>query len=647
MDLLARVAEGFQGIDADAALKEQALAYLRQWLTGPEFAPYRPQLTWLIEQRQWSGLLDRFYQILPFGTGGRRGAVGIGPNRMNRWTLEASVQGHCEYLKERFPGVAPLRVALAYDVRQFEDKRRQYNPELPNPVLHVSSRDLAQYAAGVYVANGVHAHILPPDSKSYLATPELSFTIRHLGAHGGLNISASHNPPDDNGGKFYDERGGQPVPPEDQIMADLVEQVTAIKSLPWPEAVRAGRVHFLDESSHKAYIDLCRKQSLVPPPKADDFKVVFTPLHGVGSMTALEVLTAQGFRVIPVAEQMTPDGQFPNVTKSPNPEVHESMDRAAATAKQHRADLVLATDPDADRLGAMAPDREGEWHVITGNEIAALLTHFKLNKLAQQGRLPRSAVVITTEVTTRQVTRIARHFNVQVVNNLLVGFKYMADVLWHLENDGAYEDVRGTPEDLVLATEESHGVMMMPQVRDKDAGAAALVMAELALDQKRRNQTVLDYRERLAREFGYFRNEGVPVFMAGLQGKEQMARMLDRLREAPPKEVAGLALTGFEDLRDEKGRFGPLKGATDYAARNVLLFQFGERARVALRPSGTEPKAKIYLEACSAPCAPGATPEAWRQTCRAVDELIGRMSKDFVRQALALIGLSPDAAGAR
>src|SRR6516165_1590625 len=215
MDLLTQVADAFNSVEADAAFKEQALKYLGQWLAEAEFAAYRPQLEWLIQTRQWAGLLDRFYQILPFGTGGRRGPVGVGPNRMNRWTLEASVQGHCEYLKERFPGVAPLRVALAYDVRQFEDKRRQYNPELANPVLHLSSRDLAQYAAGVYVANGIHAHILPPDSKSYLATPELSFTIRHLGAHGGLNVSASHNPPDDNGGKFYDERGGQPVPPDD------------------------------------------------------------------------------------------------------------------------------------------------------------------------------------------------------------------------------------------------------------------------------------------------------------------------------------------------------------------------------------------------------------------------------------------------
>jgi phosphoglucomutase/phosphomannomutase len=646
MDPLAAVAEGFKGIEADAALKEQALKYLSHWLTEAEFAAYRPQLQWLIAGQQWSGLLDRFYQILPFGTGGRRGPVGIGPNRMNLWTLGASVQGHCEYLKERFPEINPLRVVLAYDVRQFEDKRKQYNTALPNPVLHLSSKGMAQLAAGVYVANGIHAHILPPESKHYLATPELSFTIRHLGAHGGLNISASHNPPDDNGGKFYEERGGQPVPPDDQIMADLVEQVKGIKSLPWAEAMRTGHIHLLDEAPHRAYIDLCRKQSLVPPPKTDDFKVVFTPLHGVGSMTAMEVLVEQGFRVIPVAEQMTPDGQFPNVTKTPNPEVPESMDRAAALALQHKADLVLSTDPDADRLGAMIPNRDGSMRFVTGNEIAALLTHFKLNKLSQQSRLPKSPIVVRTEVTTSQVTRIARHFKAQVVDNLLVGFKYVADVLWQLEQDGAYEDVTGTPADFVIATEESHGVLVTPQIRDKDAGGAALLMAELALDQKRRGQTVLDYLERLAKEFGFFRNAGVPVFMRGVQGKEQMARMLDELRKSPPKTIAGLAVTTFEDLRDESGRLGPLKGATDAASRNVLVFRCGDRAKVVLRPSGTEPKAKIYLEVCTPPCAPGTPADAWQKSCREVDELIKRMSDDFVRQALATVGLDPSAAGA-
>jgi phosphoglucomutase/phosphomannomutase len=645
MELLARVAEGFREIVADAALKEQALKFLKQWLAEAEFAPYRPQLHWLIESKQWPGLLDRFYQILPFGTGGRRGAVGIGPNRMNPWTLRASVQGHCEYLKERFPGIDPLRVVLAYDVRQFEDQRRQYNSALPNPVLHLSSRDLAREAACVYVANGIHAHVLPSESRHYLATPELSFTIRRLEAHGGLNVSASHNPPDDNGGKFYDERGGQPVPPDDQIMADLVDRVSAIKSLSWTEAQRGGRLHWLDETSHRAYVELCRKQSLVPQPGHDHFKVVFTPLHGVGALTAMETLVEQGFQVVPVAEQMTPDGQFPNVTKTPNPEVPESMDRAAATARQHHADLVLATDPDADRLGAMVPDRAGDWRFVTGNQLASLITHFKLNKLKQQGRLPSSPIVVRTEVTTSQVTRIARHFKAQVIDNLLVGFKYVADVLWQLERDGAYEDATGTPADFVLAVEESHGILVTPHLRDKDAGGAALLVAELALDQKRRGQTVLDYLERLSREFGYFRNEGVSMFMRGLEGKQQMAHMMDRLRQEPPREIAGLTVTEIEDLRDERGRFGPLKGATDVASRNVLIFRCGERARIVLRPSGTEPKAKIYLEACSPSRPTNVTDDEWRRSCQDVDAIMERLAVDFKRQALQLIGLDPSAVG--
>jgi phosphoglucomutase len=641
MDWLARVAEGFRTVTAEEAQKERALHYLRQWLTEEQFASYRPQLEWLIESGQWDGLLDRFFQILPFGTGGRRGAVGIGPNRMNAWTLRASVQGHCEYLREKFPGVEPLRVVLAYDVRKFEDRRGRYNPHLPNPVLHLSSRDLAQHAAGVYAANGIHSWILPPESDRYVATPELSFTIRHLNAHGGLNVSASHNPPDDNGGKFYDERGAQPVPPDDQIMADLVEQVQSIRSLPWAETARSGKVHFLDDAPHQAYIELCRRQSLVPPPRNDDFRVVFTPLHGVGSMTALEVLRAQGFRVIPVPEQMTPDGQFPNVTRSPNPEVPESMDRAVALAREQHADLVLATDPDADRIGAMTPDRHGEWRFVTGNEIAALLTHFKLSKLVEQGRLPSSPIVITTVVTTGQVTRIARHFGAQVVNDLLVGFKYMADVLWQLEQHGAYEDVEGSPDDFVIATEESHGVLLMPQLRDKDAGAAALVLAEAALDQLRRNQTLFDYIDRLARVFGYFRNVGIPIQLEGLQGRQQMARLLERMRAEPPKEIAGLAVTRFEDLRDEQGRLGALKGATDAASRNVLLFQLGEQARLALRPSGTEPKAKIYLEVSTPPCPVGTPVEAWQQTCREADDLARRIGEEFVALALAKIGQVP------
>src|SRR4051812_7318092 len=454
MDLLAQARAGFATVDADPALKDRALANLTAWLTQPDFAAYRPQLEWLIGSGRWSVLVDSFYQVMPFGTGGRRGAVGIGPNRMNLWTLGASVQGHCAYLAQQFPDASPLRVVLAYDVRQFEDKRGVYNRDLPNPVLHLSSREFCQYAAGVYAANGVHAHILPPDSKRFVPTPELSFTIRHLKAHGGLNMTASHNPPDDNGSKFYDDRGAQPVPPEDQLMSEFVAQVTPTPPLPWADAVRGGKVHFLDDGPHRAFIELCRRQSLVPPPKVDEIRVVYTPLHGVGGMCAGEVLEAQGFRPIPVPEQATPDGQFPNVTKTPNPEVPECMDRAERVAREHQADLVIATDPDADRIGGLActsPDGKGDYRFLTGNEIAALLTHFKLDQLSRQGSLPASPVVITTEVTTGQITRIGRQFGAQVINDLLVGFKYHADVLHQLESAGQYGDVRGSTADFVIA----------------------------------------------------------------------------------------------------------------------------------------------------------------------------------------------------
>jgi phosphoglucomutase len=648
MDLLAAARTGFQTIDADAALKEKALANLNTWLTHADFAAYRPQLEWMIASAKWSLLVDSFYQVMPFGTGGRRGSVGIGPNRMNLWTLGASVQGHCEYLKQRFPGVNPLHVVLAYDVRQFEDKRGVYNRDLPNPVLHLTSRNFCEYAAGVYAANGIHAHILPPDGKRFVATPELSFSIRYLKAHGGLNMTASHNPPDDNGSKFYTELGSQPVPPEDQLMSELVDQVTVIRNLPWVDATRGGKVHYLDDAPHRAYIELCRKESLIPPPKFDEIRVVFTPLHGVGGMCAGEVLEAQGFRPIPVVQQQTPDGQFPNVTKTPNPEVRECMDRAEEVAKEHSADLVLATDPDADRIGALAcrsPDGKGDYRFITGNEIASLVTHFKLRELHRSGSLPPSPVVVTTEVTTGQITRIGRHFNAQVVADLLVGFKYHADVIAQLETSGQYGDIRGTVADFVIATEESHGVLATAGLRDKDSACAALLLAEAALSEKRAGRTLVDYLDDLNRQFGYFRNEVLNIVMTGLEGKQNMAKMLDTLRGNPPKDVGGLAVAGFEDLRDEDGRMGPFKGDTDKAARNFLIFRMAEAdgiaAKVCLRPSGTEPKAKAYIEVSCQPMKPGTPESDWAATCSAVDTRVQQLATAFLGMAMATVGQTP------
>jgi phosphoglucomutase/phosphomannomutase len=647
MDPLAAARSGFAAIDADPAIKDRALQFLHTWLTHPDFAAYRSQLDHLIQAGNWSVLLDSFYQVLPFGTGGRRGAVGIGPNRMNLWTIGASVQGHCEYLRQRFPGTNPLSVVLAYDVRQFEDRRGVYNKDLPNPVLHLTSRNFCEFAAGVYAANSIHSHILPADARRYVSTPELSFTIRFLKAHGGLNMTASHNPPDDNGSKFYDERGAQPVPPEDQIMSDFVDQVAAIKHTPWAEAVKSGKVHFLDAAAHEAYIELSRKQALVPPPKADEVRIVYTPLQGVGGGCAGETLESAGFRPIPVPEQAEPNGQFPNVTKTPNPEVPECMDRAGAVAWERHADLVIATDPDADRIGGLActtPDGRGEYRFLTGQEIAALLTHFKLSRLTSAGSLPAWPVVITTEVTTGQITRIARHFKAQVINDLLVGFKYHADVLWQLESTGQYGDVKGTPADFVIATEESHGVLTTPHIRDKDSAGASLLLAELALHLKRQGRTIPEFLGDLARQFGYFRNELKNLVMTGVEGKRDMARMLDALRKNPPRQVGGLAVVGIEDLLDEDGRLGPFKGATDRAARNFLIFRLagdGIEGKICLRPSGTEPKAKAYIEGSCPPPPPGTPDDAWDATRQRVDDTIRQVADDFVALALGTVGPRP------
>ncbi|HEV3386764.1 MAG TPA: phospho-sugar mutase, partial [Gemmata sp.] len=367
-----------------------------------------------------------------------------------------------------------------------------------------------------------------------------------------------------------------------------------------------------------------------------------------GFFCAGEVLVAQGFRPIPVPEQATPDGQFLNVTKTPNPEVPECMDRAERVAREHHAQLVISTDPDADRIGGLTctqADGKGDYRFLIGNEIASLLTHFKLSQLARSGSLPASPLVITTEVTTGQITRIGRHFGAQVVNDLLVGFKYHADVIAQLEANGQYGDIQGTPSDFVIATEESHGILATAEIRDKDSACAALLLAEAALFEKRQGRTLVNYLDDLNRQYGYYRNELLNIVMTGLEGKENMAKMLDTLRKSPPREIGGLPVTAYEDLRDESGRMGPYKGDTDKAARNFLIFRLtggdGVAAKVCLRPSGTEPKAKAYLEVCSEPCKPGTPQVAWEKVCATVDTYVQHLATDFLTRALATVGQKP------
>src|SRR5215510_14859423 len=347
--ILQQVAQGFRGLPVTDEARQTAVRHIAQWLTETPLLPYRPQLEWLIAQQQWSLLLDSFYRVLPFGTGGRRAPVGIGTNRFNAWTLASSVQGHVMYLRERYPN-QDIAVVIAYDVRAFHDLRGLYARDLPNPLLGMTSRAFAEVAAGVYTANGVQVAMLPEAATTYISTPELSFAIRHLQATAGLNVSASHNHPDDNGGKFYNDRGGQEVPPHDEAMATQVERVSHVEGLDFAAAKATGLISWLTPDVHEAYVALNMAQSLHP--EARQAHVVFTALHGTANTTVGVVLRQAGFQVDLVAAQAVPDGTFPAVPyRAPNPEVPESMQQGMELAREVGADAVLACDPDADRLG--------------------------------------------------------------------------------------------------------------------------------------------------------------------------------------------------------------------------------------------------------------------------------------------------------
>jgi phosphoglucomutase/phosphomannomutase len=636
-EILQQVRQGLSGLALAHEARQTALRYLEQWLTEPAFAPYRPQLTWLIAQQRWSLLLDSFYRVLPFGTGGRRGPVGLGPNRFNAWTLASSVQGHALYLRERFPQ-QDIAVVIAYDVRVYNDLRGLYARHLPNPLLGMTSRDFAQVAAGVYTANGVRVYMLSEQATSYMSTPELSFAIRYLHATAGLNISASHNHPDDNGGKFYNDRGAQEVPPDDEAMANQVERVSHIDRLDFAAAKVTGLLTWITPDVHEAYVALNLAQSLHR--EARQAHLVFTPLHGTATTTVGAVLRQAGFRVDLVAAQAMPDGTFPAVPyRAPNPEVPESMQQGMELAREVGADAVFACDPDADRLGVCSRTADGTFRFLTGNEIAVLATHYKLAQLKNLGRLPQRPLVIKTEVTTELLRPITEAFDGVLIGDLLVGFKYHAQVLDHLERHGHFGAWHGTLQDFVIAVEESHGLLVTPEIRDKDAAGAALLLAELAALQRAKGETLLDYLDEIYRRYGYYANLGTSMVMTGAEGTVHIQAIQQGLRRQPPTAVAGWEVTQHVDHWDETGRHGRFLSETDRASRNVLVFGLENGARVVVRPSGTEPKNKVYIEVPAPPLGRQAGQEALARCKVDTDAVAQRIADDFTRQMLALINV--------
>lgn len=649
--LLQQAREGFESVRLTPEIRSSALTRLQDWLKADKFAgllspsDYRALLERLIADGKWDFLVDSFYQTIPFGTGGRRGPVGIGPNRINPFTIAGSVQGHVEYLKQYLPDGEEMKVVVAFDVREYKDIRGVYPPEVANPLQGLTSKDLAQTAAAVYCAAGVKVYMLPDEPADFISTPELSFLIRRYGAHGGLNTSASHNHPDDNGGKFYNGEGGQEIPPNDEKMVEIVEQITEIRSMPYAEARESGLILDITAEDRQAYVDL--NLALRTRPDAGPAKIVFTGLHGTGVNTVGRCLQAMGFgldeQYFEVPEQREFRGDFKNVKfRSPNPEVPQSLDLAEKRAAKVDADLILATDPDADRLGGCSKSSSG-YDFINGNEFAAILTRFVLEKRKKVGDLPARPLVIKTQVTTELITRIAESFGGVVIGDLLVGFKYIGHILAEIEQNGRFHDVEATLDDFILGTEESHGLLLTHQIRDKDAAGAAVVLACMASDLKEEGLSIADYLVDTYKRFGYHRNFLRSTIMQGAAGTAAIQKIQSELRQNPPAEIGGYKVERVVDYFNtaprEEGGFGPFVSETDKAGRNLMVYFLEGGLKATIRPSGTEPKNKIYLEMPAEPLGAEATDEEFQQAKAATDEKVREFSNAFLNVMLKIVGI--------
>ncbi|NMC19042.1 MAG: phospho-sugar mutase [Thermogutta sp.] len=553
-------------------ISSSAAENIRAWLTEPYYAAYAPQVAEMIEARRWRELNDLFWQVIPFGTGGRRGRMfPVGTNAINDRTIGESAQGVADYVKRIKPGKS-LSCGIAYDTRH-------------------RSRHFAELCAGIMAANGFTVHFLD----EYRSTPEMSFLIRYKRCDCGIMVTASHNPPSDNAVKVYWSTGGQVLPPHDRGMIECVKQVQEIRAMPFTEASAKGLVVPCTEEVDAAYRAALARQSR-PGPR--DLRVLYSPLHGVGSTAVLPGLEAAGFEQVEVfGPHAEPNGDFPNVVDHvANPENPRVFDAMIDEARRRGFDLVLATDPDADRLGCAAPVTPGadaSWTTLTGNQIASLLADYLLSRSRAEATLTPRHYVVETLVTTRLIGRIARAYGVRCIDDLMVGFKWIGGTM---EYEG--------PEWFLLGVEESYGYLVGDHARDKDGAVAAIILCELAAQLKQRGMTLPMQLEELFRRYGVHAERAFSVAMPGAEGMTKMAALMSKFRAAPPDRLGGLDVTRTHDLRRAIGDYEDDLELAMAAARSgdvVILDLAGSGNRVAVRPSGTEPKCKFYMFAAEPP----------------------------------------------
>jgi phosphoglucomutase/phosphomannomutase len=558
--------DSLAAIDAALAAEKitaSAAENLRTWLTETRYAEYAPQVAAEIAAENWRQLDDVFWTVIPFGTGGRRGRMyPVGCNAINDRTIGESAQGLADYVKDN-NAAASLSCAIAYDTRH-------------------RSREFAELCAEVMVAAGFTVYFLD----GYRSTPELSVAVRYKNCSCGIMVTASHNPPSDNAVKVYWSTGGQLLPPHDKNVIDRVMNVDEIHRAAFAEALADGRVVCCQAEVDLAFINAVARQG-TPGPR--ELKVLYSPLHGVGESAVCPALAADGFTDVEVFEpHRQPDGDFPNVPGHvSNPESPAVFDAIIARAKETGADLILASDPDCDRIGLAAPLTTAvgaEWRTMTGNQIAALLTDYVLE--TKQNALSAEHYVVKTLVTTEMVRRIADGYGVRTEGNLLVGFKWIGGVI----------DDCG-PDRFVFGAEESHGYLVGSYARDKDAAVAAMLLAELAASLKANGQTLHEKLDALFWQYGCHVEKMVSVTLPGAEGMDQMKALMAQLRDDPPQELAGIAVAGVRDYLNQTQRLigGESQPLECPRGDMVMLDLAAEGAYVAVRPSGTEPKVKFYM----------------------------------------------------
>jgi phosphoglucomutase len=617
------------------ALGAQAAIRLKHWLSGAVPYAYPEILQQHLSAAHLDLLFDCFWQELPFGTGGRRGRVGYGPNRINPTTIAMAVQGHCRYLRENFPDRKPLEIVIANDVRVFSDVAGTYRfLGSQHPLLGISSRSLARLACEIYAANGIVAYLAEPHADTaYLSTPELSFLVGALGAVGGIVLSASHNPPDDNGIKLYDQHGGQPVAPDDQILLDAMSQSLDVQAMPFAQAREAGWVRPIPADRHdryvRAYVDLYGKFGDPRP----DLPIVYTPLCGCGLTSVGDVLKALKFPFqSPPAEG--PDGTFAVIPfRSPNPEVPQSTEPARRFADQIGSGIVVSSDPDADRAGLEVKLADGSWYHFDGNQIASILCYALM--LDPDGPR-RTGLVVETLVTTKLLRRIAEmRGDSPVIDDLLVGFKYVAEVLKNLEATGRYRNVSARPSQLILAAEESHGVCLLPEIHDKDSTPACIFLAGLYQRLRLRGETLLDYYLAIIERVGAYDSVNRSLMMSGPEGVQRRDRIMSWLRSSPLDRLAGAKVLRMVDHWDES-QFGPFVSESDKLPRNTIEI-YTDRFVAIVRPSGTEPKVKFYCHLLPEGAPTGIR---GRELLSALHAEAERIAAAIYRDLLAPLGIS-------